>query len=175
MVDNQLRDNDPPAAKEAYQKLLDAGYSMREAKEKIGAVALTEIYDVMKEKQSYDEKRYTNALAEMVQQSIDFEDTHKIITEWDDWDELVQRGYEVQNQQDEKQMISCWWDAWALFQQIMETAERKMSISEVMESQDYEYPVEAWLQDTKNVWSFVTKFWKCLTGRMMTGMVFAVQ
>ena len=79
MVDNQLRDNDPPAAKEAYQKLLDAGYSMREAKEKIGAVALTEIYDVMKEKQSYDEKRYTNALAEMVQQSIDFEDTHKII------------------------------------------------------------------------------------------------
>ena len=147
MVDNQLRDNDPPAAKEAYQKLLDAGYSMREAKEKIGAVALTEIYDVMKEKQSYDEKRYTNALAEMVQQSIDFEDTHKIITEWDDWDELVQRGYEVQNQQDEKQMISCWWDAWALFQQIMETAERKMSISEVMESQDYEYPVEAWLQD----------------------------
>ena len=80
-TDNQLRDNDPPAAKEAYQKLLDAGYSMREAKEKIGAVALTEIYDVMKEKQSYDEKRYTNALAEMVQHSIDFEDTHKIITE----------------------------------------------------------------------------------------------
>ena len=147
MVDNQLRDNDPPSTKEAYQKLLDAGYSMREAKEKIGVVVLTEIYDVMKENQSYDEKRYTNALAEMVQHSIDFEDTHKIITEWDDWDELVQRGYEVQNQQDEKQMISCWWDAWALFQQIMETAERKMSISEVMESQDYEYPVEAWLQD----------------------------
>ena len=81
VVDNQLRDNDPPSTKEAYQKLLDAGYSMREAKEKIGVVVLTEIYDVMKEKQSYDEKRYTNALAEMVQHSIDFEDTHKIITE----------------------------------------------------------------------------------------------
>mgnify|MGYP000550367664 CR=1 FL=1 len=51
------------------------------AKEKIGVVVLTEIYDVMKENQSYDEKRYTNALAEMVQHSIDFEDTHKIITE----------------------------------------------------------------------------------------------
>ena len=48
MVDNQLRDNDPPSTKEAYQKLLDAGYSMREAKEKIGVVVLTEIYDVMK-------------------------------------------------------------------------------------------------------------------------------
>ena len=62
MVDNQLRDNDPPSTKEAYQKLLDAGYSMREAKEKIGVVVLTEIYDVMKENQSYDEKRYTNSL-----------------------------------------------------------------------------------------------------------------
>ena len=133
-----------PIAMKIYYKILEL---RPEWKEKIGVVVLTEIYDVMKEKQSYDEKRYTNALAEMVQQSIDFEDTHKIITEWDDWDELVQRGYEVQNQQDEKQMISCWWDAWALFQQIMETAERKMSISEVMESQDYEYPVEAWLQD----------------------------
>lgn len=81
VVDNQLRDNDPPSTKEAYQKLLDAGYSMREAKEKIGVVVLTEIYDVMKENQSYDEKRYMNALAEMVQHSIDFEDTHKIITE----------------------------------------------------------------------------------------------
>ena len=50
-------------------------------KRKIGVVVLTEIYDVMKENQSYDEKRYTNALAEMVQHSIDFEDTHKIITE----------------------------------------------------------------------------------------------
>ena len=69
------------STKEAYQKLLDAGYSMREAKEKIGVVVLTEIYDVMKENQSYDEKRYTNALAEMIQHSIDFEDTHKIITE----------------------------------------------------------------------------------------------
>lgn len=53
----------------------------REAKKKSVMVVLTEIYDVMKENQSYDEKRYTNALAEMVQHSIDFEDTHKIITE----------------------------------------------------------------------------------------------
>lgn len=55
----------------------------------------------------------------------------------------------------------------------------------MMESQDYEYPVEAWLQDMEmelgnageyeNVWSFVTKCWKCLTGRMLPRMVFAVQ
>lgn len=40
-------------------------------------------YNVFRGKyiEPYDEKRYTNALAEMVQHSIDFEDTHKIITE----------------------------------------------------------------------------------------------
>ena len=35
----------------------------------------------MKENQPYDEKRYTVALKDMMQKSIDFEDTHKILTE----------------------------------------------------------------------------------------------
>lgn len=63
---------------------MDAGYSAREAKEKNGAVVLTELYDVLKENQSYDEKRYGRALEEMVQQSIDYEDSHAILTEWDE-------------------------------------------------------------------------------------------
>ena len=96
VVNNQLRDNDPPMTKEVYEKLLKAGYPVSEAKEKIGTVVLTEIYDVMKENQPYDEDRYTNALKEMLQQCIDFEDMHKILTEWDSWDELVQCGYETQ-------------------------------------------------------------------------------
>lgn len=81
VVENQLRENDPPVTRQAYQKLLDAGYSAREAKEKIGAVVLTEIYDVLKENQSYDEKRYGLALEEMVQQSIDFGDAGRQSTD----------------------------------------------------------------------------------------------
>lgn len=34
VVDNQLRENNPPVTKESYDKLIDAGYSAREAKEK---------------------------------------------------------------------------------------------------------------------------------------------
>lgn len=147
VVNNQLRDNNPPMTKEVYEKLLKAGYSVREAKEKIGAVVLTEIYDVMKEKQPYTEKRYTDALKEMLRQCIDFENTHKILTEWDSWDELVQCGYEAQEKGNETRMISCWWEAWRVFQEIMKHAEMKMSVSGVMESQDYEYPIDAWLQD----------------------------
>ena len=57
VVDNQLRENNPPVTKESYDKLIDAGYSAREAKEKIGAIVIEEIYDVMKENQPYDEKK----------------------------------------------------------------------------------------------------------------------
>lgn len=51
VVDNQLRENNPPVTKESYDKLIDAGYSVSEAKEKIGAIVIEEIYDVMKENQ----------------------------------------------------------------------------------------------------------------------------
>lgn len=146
IVENQLRENDPPAARQAYQKLLDVGYSTREAKEKIGAVVLEEIYDVVKENQPYDEKRYRLALEEMVQQSIDFEDTHVILTEWDEWEELVQRGYEAQNVQDDV-LLENWWRAWEVFQGIIRQEKEKYSVSGLMEEQDYQYPVDAWLQD----------------------------
>ena len=147
VVDNQLKENNPPETKQAYEKLLEAGYSKREAKEKIGAVALTEIYDIMKENQPYDEERYVAALKEMVQQSVDFEDCHEIVTEWDEWDTFVEEGYEAESEQDSDRMISCWWKAWDIFQKIVETFEEKMSVTGLMELQDYKYPVDAWLQD----------------------------
>lgn len=146
IVENQLKDNNPPATRQAYRKLLDAGYSAREAKEKIGAVVLTEIYDVLKENQPYDEKRYGLALEEMVQQSIDFEDSHVILTEWDEWDGFVQHGYEAQNVQDDV-LLDCWWRAWEIFQSIIKQEKEKYSVSGLMEEQDYQYPVDAWLQD----------------------------
>ena len=57
VVDNQLRENNPPVTKESYDKLIDAGYSAREAKEKIGAIVIEEIYDVMKENLHISDKR----------------------------------------------------------------------------------------------------------------------
>lgn len=147
VVDNQLKDNDPPVTRESYNRLIDAGYSANEAKEKIGAVVIEEIYDVMKENQTYDEERYTQALKAMVQQCIDYEDTHEILTEWDEWDNLVQEEYEAQWDKKYKKIIPLWWQAWEIFQKIVATAKYKIGITALMESQDYQYPVDAWLQD----------------------------
>lgn len=54
----------------------------------------------------------------MVQQSMDYEDTHAILTEWDEGDELVQHGYEAQNVQDDV-LLDCWRQAWEIFQRII--------------------------------------------------------
>lgn len=147
VVDNQLKENDPPVTQEAYQALLEAGYSASEAKEKIGAIVAEEIYEVMKENKHYDEKKYAEALRSMVQNCIAYEDTHKIYTEWDEWDALVEKGYTAQNKKNTLVMIDYWWQAWEIFQQIVKQAEFKIGISGLMESQDYRYPVDAWLQD----------------------------
>ena len=84
IVDNQLKANDPPGTKDTYEKLVNAGYSKSEAKDKIGAVVLTEIYDVLKMGQDFDEEKYRNGLEEMLRQSIDYEDEHYIRMEWDE-------------------------------------------------------------------------------------------
>ena len=67
----------------------------------------------MKENQPYDEQRYAGALENMVRQCIDYEDTHEILTEWN--------------------------KSWEIFQKIVKTAEYKIGISGLMESQDYQY------------------------------------
>ena len=67
IVDNQLHDNTPPETRQTYQRLLKEGYSDQEARELIGVVVSTEIFEVMKNNQSYDQKRYIAALRKLPQ------------------------------------------------------------------------------------------------------------
>ena len=62
VLENQLKENNPPITKITYERLLSAGNSEKQAKEKIAAVLLGEIYDVMKSNEPFDEERYTNNL-----------------------------------------------------------------------------------------------------------------
>ena len=62
VIKNQIRDGTPPETKETYDRLLAEGYSEEEVMKYIGAVVSSEIFDVIKEQQSYDEERYVAAL-----------------------------------------------------------------------------------------------------------------
>ena len=147
VVDNQIKANDPPCTKDIYEKLLNAGYSKSNAKDKIGAVVLTEIYDILKEGQTFDEEKYKRSLEEMLQQSIDFEDDHYIETEWDDWDDLVQKGYECFGNEKAAEGLSFWQDAWNVFGSIMDQTLEADTLYGLMEELDYVYPIDEWLQD----------------------------
>ena len=65
VVDNQLRDGTPPETRQALDRLLATGYPKEEARRLI-ACAVTavtsEIFDVLKNRQPYDEARYLAAL-----------------------------------------------------------------------------------------------------------------
>jgi hypothetical protein len=65
VVDNQLRENNPPITKITFERLQQSGYTTQQAKEKISAVLLEEMYDVLKTKQPYNEERYSNKLLKL--------------------------------------------------------------------------------------------------------------
>ena len=79
--DNQINENNPPCTKEVYERLQEAGYLKSESKDKIGAIVLTENYDILKAGKNFDEEKYKRSLEEMLQESIDFEDDYHVKTE----------------------------------------------------------------------------------------------
>lgn len=147
VVDNQINANNPPCTREVYEKLQEAGYSKSEAKDKIGAVVLTEIYDILKAGKNFDEAQYKRSLEEMLQQSTDFEEKHHVKTEWGAWNQYVQDGYECFEEQKREEGLKLWDKAWKIFQSIMNQQSEKISVYQLMEEQDYIYAIDGWLQN----------------------------
>lgn len=64
VVDNQIRDNDPPATLETFKRLVTSGYDEKTAKEKIAAVVVEDIFNALHGK-AFDEKDYCRRLAKI--------------------------------------------------------------------------------------------------------------
>ena len=62
VVDNQLRDGIPPETKQTFERLPAQGHSAAEAKRLIGAVVASEIFNVLKRKEPYNQARFVAAL-----------------------------------------------------------------------------------------------------------------
>jgi len=65
VVDNQLRANDPPETRSTLKRLVEEGYSEKDAKELIGCAVTSEIFDIMKNSEEFDLERYIAALNEL--------------------------------------------------------------------------------------------------------------
>lgn len=62
VVNNQLKDNNPPETKQTYERLLKEGHSESEAKRLIGCVVVAEIFDILKKKELFNQQRFVAAL-----------------------------------------------------------------------------------------------------------------
>ncbi len=65
VVENQLQANDPPETRQTFDRLISEGYSEEEAKELIGFVVSSEIFDVLKKQKPYNPVRFAKALDEL--------------------------------------------------------------------------------------------------------------
>ena len=62
IVENQLRDNDPPEATMAFERLVSEGISKGDAKIYIGQAICVEVWDAMKNGNEFNLDRYKRNL-----------------------------------------------------------------------------------------------------------------
>ena len=62
VVENQLRNNDPPQTKQTFKRLIETGHSEKEAKRLIGCVFSAEIFDVLKKQEPFNLERFVRGL-----------------------------------------------------------------------------------------------------------------
>jgi hypothetical protein len=62
IVDNQLRDNTPPETRQTLERLVADGHTLEDARQLIGCVVSTEVYDVLTEQRPFDEAAFVAAL-----------------------------------------------------------------------------------------------------------------
>ena len=62
VVENQLREGDPPETKQTYDRLVSEGHSDEDAKRLIGCVVAAEVFDILKKQEAFDPKRFVRAL-----------------------------------------------------------------------------------------------------------------
>jgi hypothetical protein len=62
VVENQLRNNDPPQTGHTFKRLIEAGHSEKEAKRLIACVVSAEIFDVLKRNEPFNLDRFVRGL-----------------------------------------------------------------------------------------------------------------
>ena len=62
VVENQLRNNDPPQTGQTFKRLIAAGHSEKEAKRLLACVVSAEIFDVLKKNEPFNLDRFIKGL-----------------------------------------------------------------------------------------------------------------
>ncbi len=70
IVDNQLRDNDPPETRQTFDRLRKLKIGARDAKILIASAIALETFEIMKHKKPFDQERFIRNLNKLPDQSF---------------------------------------------------------------------------------------------------------
>ncbi|MBO9592558.1 MAG: DUF1841 family protein [Niabella sp.] len=73
IVNNQMTTNNPPETKETFNRLKKEGYNDFEARQLIGQCVAVELFEIMKHRKPFDEKRYISNLKQLPKAPFDEE------------------------------------------------------------------------------------------------------
>ena len=65
VVENQIREGDPPETRQTLERLLAAGYSRKQATEMIGSAVVEEIWAVLHDHKPFDRARFVGLLEKL--------------------------------------------------------------------------------------------------------------
>ena len=71
IIANQLRNNDPPETKLTFKRLKEMGYTDFVVKQFIGQCVAVELFNKLKHKKPFDEKRYVSNLKKLPDEPFD--------------------------------------------------------------------------------------------------------
>ncbi|MBU1368043.1 MAG: hypothetical protein KJ754_07515 [Bacteroidetes bacterium] len=71
IIENQLRDNDPPETKATYDRLIKNGFDDFQTRQMIGQCLAVELFDIMKFGKPYNNERYIKNLKALPKEPFD--------------------------------------------------------------------------------------------------------
>jgi hypothetical protein len=71
IIENQLRDNDPPETKATYDRLQKEGFDDFQTRQMIGQCLAVELFDVFKFGKPYNNERYIKNLKSLPKEPFD--------------------------------------------------------------------------------------------------------
>jgi hypothetical protein len=71
VVENQIRDNDPPETRQAIDRLMGEGYSADEARRLVSMAVTVEIFHIMRDREAFNRERFLWNLAHLPREPWD--------------------------------------------------------------------------------------------------------
>ena len=71
IINNQIKNNDPPETTLTYNRLIDEGFNEFQTMQMIGQCIAVELFEIMKHRKLYDEARYIKNLRGLPKEPFD--------------------------------------------------------------------------------------------------------